>query len=87
MGRNRFATGIAERNMNKCTQMRAETTLDPRVRGMPRCSGRGGRRFKSCHSDQLSHMANGVRGTIWGTIPARDAVAAHAKYCRRVLGE
>jgi hypothetical protein len=32
-------------------------------------SGRGGRRFKSCHSDQLSHSTNGLRGMIWGTKP------------------
>src|SRR5262249_20009937 len=29
-------------------------------------SGRGGRRFKSCHSDQLSSQHNPSRGTIWG---------------------
>ena len=32
-------------------------------------SGRGGRRFKSCHSDQLSRSLIGLRGTIWGTKP------------------
>src|ERR1700730_8835237 len=29
-------------------------------------SGRGGRRFKSCHSDQLSCISDRVRGLIWG---------------------
>ena len=36
--------------------------------GTPR-SGRGGRRFKSCHSDQLSHYRNESGGLIWGTKP------------------
>jgi hypothetical protein len=33
----------------------------------PPRSGRGGRRFKSCHSDQLSSHGKSSRGTIWGT--------------------
>jgi hypothetical protein len=33
-------------------------------------SGRGGRRFKSCHSDQLSHISDNLRGLIWGTKPS-----------------
>src|SRR6516165_432590 len=33
---------------------------------LPR-SGRGGRRFKSCHSDQLSSHEKSSWGTIWGT--------------------
>jgi hypothetical protein len=32
-------------------------------------SGRGGRRFKSCHSDQLSLRKIHLRGMIWGTKP------------------
>jgi hypothetical protein len=34
--------------------------------GSPPRSGRGGRRFKSCHSDQLSSQQKSSRGTIWG---------------------
>src|SRR6516165_8189673 len=33
---------------------------------LPRVRDQGGRRFKSCHSDQLSHTASVVRGMIWG---------------------
>ena len=40
----------------------------------PPCSGRGGRRFKSCHSDQLSLHQKSSRGTIWGTIPGLHPV-------------
>jgi hypothetical protein len=32
-------------------------------------SGRGGRRFKSYHSDQLFHDIDGLRGQLWGTKP------------------
>ena len=30
-------------------------------------SGRGGRRFKSCHSDQLSRRSDHLRGQLCGT--------------------
>jgi hypothetical protein len=32
-------------------QTREEMPINSRVNGRPQCSGRGGRRFKSCHSD------------------------------------
>jgi hypothetical protein len=35
-------------------------------------SGRGGRRFKSCHSDQLSQDIQSLRGPICGTKPVRS---------------
>jgi hypothetical protein len=35
-------------------------------------SGRGGRRFKSCHSDQLSQDIQSLRGPICGTKPVQS---------------
>src|SRR5262245_54080198 len=43
-------------------------------------SRRGGRRFKSCHSDHLSHRPTGVRGMIWRRNPsAARGAASHMK--------
>jgi hypothetical protein len=36
-------------------------------------SGRGGRRFKSCHSDHTSQRGSRLRGLIWGTKPKSEA--------------
>ena len=52
MARDRFATAFTERIVIGWQQTYAETLTNTHVPGMPRCSGRGGRRFKSCHSDQ-----------------------------------
>ena len=41
--------------------------------------GRGGRRFKSCHSDQLSHTTDGLRGVISGTKPSRRCVCGRRR--------
>src|SRR5215467_6650235 len=45
-------------------------------------SGRGGRRFKSCHSDQLSSHEKSSRGTIWGTKRADCAGDMLGRECR-----
>jgi hypothetical protein len=39
----------------------------PPVNAEPPRSGRGGRRFKSCHSDQFSRHSDSLRDQIWGT--------------------
>src|SRR6516225_2024217 len=62
-----FPTDITKPNANK----RGRTLLNlpeniELLRWLPR-SGRGGRRFKSCHSDQLSSHEKSSWGTIWGT--------------------
>ena len=43
----------------------------------PGRSERGGRMFKSCHSDQLSSQQKSSRGMIWGTKPYADALAVN----------
>ena len=50
----------------------AEPTDDDHQNSFPQTgrSGRGGRRFKSCHSDHLSHTTDRLWGTIWGTKPS-----------------
>jgi hypothetical protein len=60
-------------------------------------SGRGGRRFKSCHSDQLSRRSDHLRGQLCGTKLTGDNLAPpiHAAFigatsvglrCRRFGG-
>jgi hypothetical protein len=49
-------------------------------------SGRGGRRFKSCHSDQLSSQLKALWGTIWGTKPSRRChIRLAYEHSRRLL--
>src|SRR5262249_11866396 len=56
---NRTRTNRHRRDRKSLIFQGMETTI-------PR-SGRGGRRFKSCHSDQLSSHEKSSWGTIWGT--------------------
>jgi hypothetical protein len=45
------------------------------VAGSAPRSGRGGRRFKSCHSDQLSRRSDHLRGQLCGTKLTSDNLA------------
>ena len=60
------------------------------VHSAPR-SGRGGRRFKSCHSDQLSRKSAGFRipVTMMGTVTPQDLdeLAALVEEFSRTPGE
>src|SRR4029077_12258707 len=52
-----FPTDITKPNENKQGQTSSEQPANTEHSESPTCSGRGGRRVKSCHSDQLHTQA------------------------------
>jgi hypothetical protein len=61
------ATASREPNANKRSRTQRKSLNFQGSSGMGPRSGRGGRRFKSCHSDQLSRCFGTLRAPIWGT--------------------
>src|SRR6516225_7128138 len=77
-----YPTDITQPNVNREDRTLSALSVNIELsRSVPR-SGRGGRRFKSCHSDQLFSHEKPSRGTIWGTKRADCAADMLGRECR-----